>query len=222
MHHIRAFIHQRDLKVGDPLPGEAHFATELGVSRAVMREAFGALAALRLIDVANGRRARVGAIDGSVMGTSIQHAVSTAQVSLAEVWDVRRTLEFRTVELAARNRSADDARDIIAAAEAMAASSDDMDRMAVHDIHLHQAIARASGNLLFYQVIRSFEPLMTIAVPKAWETRITDEQRQQMLDCHRRIAEAIAAGDAEAAKEALDAHFASTIARLLGESDAVV
>ena len=102
---VREHIRANDLKVGDTLPGEGRFATELGVSRAVMREAFGALAALKLIDVANGRRARVGAIDGSVMATSMAHAVTTTQISLAEVWDVRRTLELRTVELAAGHRT---------------------------------------------------------------------------------------------------------------------
>ena len=99
---VRDHIRAHDLKVGDTLPGEGQFAAELGVSRAVMREAFGALAALKVLDVANGRRARVGAIDGSVMGQSIDHAVATAQVSVAEVWDVRRTLELRTAELAAQ------------------------------------------------------------------------------------------------------------------------
>ena len=45
VHHaveaIRTYIRDHDLKVGDTLPGEGHFATALGVSRAVMREAFG-------------------------------------------------------------------------------------------------------------------------------------------------------------------------------------
>ena len=114
---VRDHIRESDLKVGDTLPGEGQFAAELGVSRAVMREAFGALAALRLIDVGNGRRARVGAIDGSVMGTSLDHAVATAQISVAEVWDVRRTLELRTAYLAARHRSDADAHLILAAAK---------------------------------------------------------------------------------------------------------
>src|SRR3546814_2610836 len=86
------------LKVGDTLPGEGSFATELGVSRPVMREAFGALTALRLVDVGNGRKPRVAAIDGSVMAASMGHAVNTAQVSLADVWEVRRTLELRSEE----------------------------------------------------------------------------------------------------------------------------
>src|ERR1700761_2448265 len=89
--HIRT----RAMRGGETLPGEAHFATELGVSRAVMREAFGALAALRLIDVGNGRKPRVGAMDGSIIATSLDHAISTDQITVPEIWDVRRTIEAR-------------------------------------------------------------------------------------------------------------------------------
>ena len=96
MDSVSGYIRDRELRVGDTLPGEAHFASELGVSRAVMREAFGALAALRLIDVGNGRKPRVGAMDGAVMAASLDHAMSTAQVSVPEIWDVRRTIELRT------------------------------------------------------------------------------------------------------------------------------
>lgn len=211
---VRDHISERDLKVGDTLPGEGHFATELGVSRAVMREAFGALAALRLIDVANGRRARVGAIDGSVMGTSIGHAVATAQVSVAEVWDVRRTLELRTAELAARGRSDMDAAAIRSAAQAMATATDIAD-VTRHDIVFHQAIARASGNALFFQIVRSFEPMMTLAVPVAWETRQSADARAIVLQRHEDIALAIADRDATAASALMDAHFDQSIGAVL-------
>ena len=86
MDAVKAHIRESGLRVGDTLPGEGFFADKLGVSRAVMREAFGALAALRLIDVANGRRAKVGALDGSVIADSLEHALSTAQIRVAEVW----------------------------------------------------------------------------------------------------------------------------------------
>ena len=212
---VRAHIRDHDLKVGDTLPGEGQFATELGVSRAVMREAFGALAALKLIDVGNGRRARVGAMDGSVMGASLDHAVATAQVSLPEVWDVRATLERRTVALAAARREPGDAVEIVAAAAAMAAAGDDLDALTRADIRFHQAIARASGNILFLQIIRSFEPLMRVAVPSAWRTRVTDEERRAMLACHATLADAIARRDTDAAIAALDQHFSASIGALL-------
>lgn len=52
---VRDYIRTHDLKVGDTLSGEGSFAAQLGVSRPVMREAFGARTALRLVDVGNGR-----------------------------------------------------------------------------------------------------------------------------------------------------------------------
>ncbi len=212
---VRDHIRDHSLRVGDTLPGEGAFAATLGVSRAVMREAFGALAALHLIDVGNGRRARVGAIDGSVMGASIDHAVSTEQVSVADVWDVRRTLELRIAALAAERRTDAQAAAILAIAQAMAKGCEDMAQVTRLDIALHNAIAEAASNLLFAQIMRSFAPLMETAVPRAWETRRTDAQRQQIIACHLDLAQAIVDRDAVAAAAAIDRHFDSSIGQML-------
>ena len=212
---VRDHIRSNDLKVGDTLPGEGHFASDLGVSRAVMREAFGALAALKVLDVGNGRRARVGAIDGSVMATSIDHAVATAQVSVAEVWDVRRVLEMRTADLAARHRSVAEAVAIVAAAEAMAAAGGDLDAITRHDIRFHQAIAQASGNALFHQIVRSFEPLMRVAVPAAWTTRTTEVDRERVMAHHLDLAHAIQRSAPDEARAAMDQHFDLSIESVL-------
>jgi DNA-binding FadR family transcriptional regulator len=201
--HIRA----QGLRVGDVLPGENHFATELGVSRAVMREAFGALAALNKIEVVNGRKPRVAAIDGSVLAAALDHAVATAQVTVPQIWEVRRTLELRTAVLAAQNRTDAEAEQLLEIAEAMARDSDQLEVMTAHDIAFHQAIARASHNELFSQIVSAFGPLMEVAVPAAWGTRETPAQRRVMLDRHCDIARAIADGDPAAAGAAMDGHF---------------
>jgi DNA-binding FadR family transcriptional regulator len=211
---VRDHIRSHDMKVGDTLPGEGAFAEQLGVSRAVMREAFSTLAALRQIDVGNGRKARVAAIDGSVLSTSLDHAIATSQVTVAEIWDVRRTLELRTAELAATQRSDADARAILAHAEAMADARHDLPQLIGHDIAFHQAIARASGNALFHNIIRSFEALMAIAVPTAWQTRATEDQRQSVLDQHRRLALTIADRDPVAALDEMNQHFDTSIGDL--------
>ncbi|MGX7927139.1 FadR/GntR family transcriptional regulator [Tsuneonella sp. HG094] len=214
---VREHIRTNQLKVGDVLPSEGSFAAEVGVSRPVMREAFHALAALKMIDVGNGRRARVGAIDGSVMAASIGHAVSTAQVSLADVWDVRRTLELRTAELAARHRSDEQADAILAAAHTLAISRDEATRTAA-DTAFHQTIALASGNQLFFQIVRSFEQMMAIAIPKAWAGRTTEQERVESLDLHDRVARAIAESDPETARQAMESHFARSIGDLFHRS----
>jgi len=219
---VNAYMVEHDLRVGDSLPGEGHFAAELGVSRAVMREAFGALAALRLIDVGNGRRPRVGAIDGSVMAASMSHAISTAQVTVAEVWDVRRTLELQTAAQAALHRTDAQAAKIVALAEAMAEEVGDMKGLATHDIAFHRTIAEASGNALMTQIVAAFAPLMEIAVPAAWQTRTADTDRAKIIERHRALARAIANRDADAARAEMDAHFETSIgAKLALEASAV-
>ncbi len=215
MQAVTGHIREQHLRVGDTLPGEGHFASELGVSRAVMREAFGALAALNLIEVANGRKPRVAAIDGSVIAASLDHAVSTAQVSVAQVWDVRRTLEGRTAALAAQNRTDAEAAQLFALVEAMAAQPDGRGDTVNHDIAFHLLIAQASRNELFRQIVSSFAPLMEVAVPAAWQTRETEAERASTLDRHRDVARAIADRDPEAARAAMEEHFASSIGRIL-------
>lgn len=212
---VRTHIRTEELRVGDTLPGEGHFAATLGVSRAVMREAFGVLSALRLIDVANGRRPRVSAIDGAVMASSMDHAVSTAQITVAEVWDVRRTIEIRTAALAAQNRTDAEAQTILHLAEAMARDQDDMDKVAVHDIAFHEAIAKAGRNALFVQIVASFAPLMKEAVPAAWKTRADPGDRLATLERHRALARAIADQDVDAAVQSMDAHFDASIGDIL-------
>lgn len=215
MDTVKAHIRERQLRVGDTLPGEGFFAEQLGVSRAVMREAFGALAALKLIDVANGRRAKVGKIDGSVIAASLDHALSTAQIGVADVWDVRRTIEMRTAALAARNATTTQAARIVALAEAMGRDDQPHDATTEEDIDFHLAIAEASGNALFQQIVNSFVPLMRVSVPKAWETRRTAEEQSDILDRHRKLAWAIANRDPEEAEKRMAAHFDEAIGALL-------
>lgn len=211
---VRDHIRDNGLKVGDTLPGEGRFATDLQVSRAVIREAFGGLAALRQIDVANGRRARVAAIDGSVMAQSLDHAVATAQASVVDVWDLRRTLELRSVELAARNRTEAQAERIVAAALAMIEASGDLRRLSEADVAFHHVIAQASGNPLFHQIVRAFHQLMDITVPRAWQNRPNKERRAEILELHRQIAGAIADQDPAVAIALMERHFETSIADL--------
>lgn len=212
-------IRENGLRVGDSLPGEGYFAASLGVSRAVMREAFGAMAALRLLDVGNGRKARVGAMDGSIIATSLDHAVSTAQITVAQIWDVRRTIEVKTAALAAACRTEDEAQRIVALADALARARDDQNSTTRIDIAFHEAIAKASHNALFVQIVASFAPLMEVAVSAAWRTRKADLHPDMMLDRHHRIAEAIRRGDAAAAAAAMDDHFDAAIHSDLADLD---
>jgi DNA-binding FadR family transcriptional regulator len=100
------------------------------------------------------------------IGASLDHAVTTSQISVAEVWDVRRTLEMRIAALAAERRSDEQAEQILALAEAMVHDQGNMALVTAHDTAFHQRLAASTGNMLFTQIVRSFAPQMEIAVPR--------------------------------------------------------
>ena len=219
MEKVNHYIHEQNLRVGDTLPGEAHFATTLGVSRAVMREAFRSLAALKRIEVANGRKARVAAADASLLASTIDHALYTAQITVAEVWEVRRNLEMRTVELAARHRTEAQAAHIVALAQRVTTATD-FAALTRDDVAFHEAIAEASGNQLYLQIFRAFSPLMRVAVPKAWNSVSSKARRKTIVASHLRAAKAIRDRDPVAAVAAFTVHFDETVGAVLNSGEA--
>ena len=64
-----------------------------------------------------------------------------------------------------------------------------------------------------FQHWRGVEEMMRVAVPVAWRTRTTPEQRSKVLANHIEIAEAIEAGDPDRAARAMDAHFDASVIR---------
>ena len=90
--NIRNFMRDEQLKPGDTLPSENAMAQQLGVSRTITREAFRALATLRILEVGNGRKARVAVPDADAFSMILYHTVNTKQLSFQQVLDVRRPM----------------------------------------------------------------------------------------------------------------------------------
>lgn len=204
---IMDYMRENELHVGDELPSEAKLVDMLGVSRTVVREAIGALAALKLIDVGNGRLARVGMVDESVLALSLEHAVRTEQLSVQQIWDVRRSLERRTAALAATRRTQADAARIVGLTQSMRRAYGDLGAQTAFDIEFHVAIAKASRNPMFLLLIASFKDIMRETCPIGWRSRQTEAERMQVFDLHEAIAGAIAAQEPDRAQTAMADHF---------------
>ena len=215
MRQVADYIGKGQLKVGDQLPSEAAFGERLGVSRPVVREAFGALAALNIIDTANGRRPRVSALSSQTLSISLDHAVRTEQITVQQVWETRRCLETETIALAAVRRSDDEALRIRDLARAMADAARGSPALIEADTAMHKAIADASRNALMAKIIGAFEPLLESAVPAAWRTRRTEDQHAAIIAKHLEMAEMVLQRDADAARKAMDEHFDRAIGALL-------
>ena len=212
---ITQHIRTNELGPGDRLPSENNLAKELNVSRTVVREAFRSLAAMRLINLNAGKRATVAHLDHGAMSLMIEHGVLTEQISVQQIYDVRRTIETRTVTLASLRRSESEARTIRQHAQQMKACQDDADQVMEHDLAFHLAIATASRNPVFAMIVGAFQGVSRQSWPIGWRNRTNPAQRTAMIQTHNDIADAIAAGDPQRASEAMAAHFDDSIKVLL-------
>jgi len=212
---ISRHIREMDLMPGDKLPSEALLSKELNVSRTVVREAFRSLAAMRIIELATGKRATVAQIDHGAMSLMIEHGVHTDQINIHQIYDVRRTMETRIVTLAAIRRTDAEAAEILRLAGQMQASLGDPAQLIEYDLAFHTALAQASRNPVYSLLIGAFQGITRQTWPMGWKTRPTQAARDLMVQTHIDIAHAVAASDPLKAVELMSLHFDESVRALL-------
>lgn len=212
---ITQHIRENELGPGDKLPSELSLAKELSVSRSVVREAFRSLSAMRLVNLSAGKRATVAQLDHGAMSLMIEHGVLTEQISVQQIYDVRKTIEVRTVTLASLRRTEKEAQEIYQHAQGMLNNIDDAAIVMEHDLAFHLAIARASRNPIFAMIVGAFQGVSTQSWPIGWRNRTEKAQRLAMIETHIRIADAIVLGDPHKASISMSEHFDGSIKVLL-------
>lgn len=212
---LTSYIRDNELGPGDSLPSELALSKELSVSRTVIREAFRSLAAMRLLDLHVGKRARVAQLDHGALSLMIEHGVGTEQINVHQIYDVRRTIEMRTASLAALRRSDEEARILIDHAIAMDTQFHLAETVMEHDLAFHLAIAKASKNPIFSLILGAFQTVSRQTWPIGWRSRSSDEERRAMNALHLAIAKAILAGDPQEASQLMAQHFDESAKALL-------
>ncbi|MFD0669161.1 FadR/GntR family transcriptional regulator [Ramlibacter sp. MAHUQ-53] len=212
---IVATIAREALAPHTRLPSEAALGERFGASRPVVRQA---LARLR----AEGRvYARQGA------GNFVGEAAPLSRVTfgaLRSLADIRALLDFRCVlegESAARAAQCTDRQllhAITARRRLLEAAVARGDKAVDEDIAFHRAIAEASGNRFFMLTMAALEEQFRYAVKLARElsAQPVRERASHVRDEHRAIDAAIAAGDPQAARDAMTRHLRGGMARLFG------
>ena len=197
------YIHSERLKVGDRLPAERELATQLGVSRASVSQALVALEVQGVIDVRHG--------DGAVIldvpaERQILAALRARRNRLREVIEAREALEVKLAALAAERRTPEDLEAIDDALGKMATEVAQGARGVTGDEHFHAAVTAAAHSGLL-------AGLMTEIAELIRESRIESLAQpgrpEQSLRAHRKVADAIQGGDAQAAAAAMAAHIAA-------------
>ncbi len=205
--YIHAYIRQHGLGAGELLPGEAEISRTLGVSRPSVREATNRLAALGLIQVAPGRRPRVGRLQSGVLGRVLENAVTTRQAGVLDLLGLRRGLEIEIARLAAEARGGACAGDLVATIAAMDDAIEQRAEYAMLDLRFHDLLARATPNPLFALLIGDIQQAILHGITYGLRSRADRVELRRVQAVHAAVLDAVLAGDAAAAGAAMARHF---------------
>jgi GntR family transcriptional regulator, transcriptional repressor for pyruvate dehydrogenase complex len=213
VNQLEALIVDRRLQPGDRLPAINELAQQFGVSRTVIREAIGALAAKGLLEVRHGSRTMVSRPSAETVAQSMSHYLRTGRSApdIAKVSHVRRVLEIEIAGCAAQQRTQQDLtrlETLLAEMTTIVQATDNRQlyrtRYAQTDVDFHTALAYATGNDLFPMMLNSLVDVMMevremgFTVPGSLE---------KALNFHSAIYEQVKAGNAEGARQAMRAHL---------------
>lgn len=206
---MRQWILSGSLVVGDRLPTEGELAERFGTSRSTIREA------LRLLSSENLIQTRPGAKGGSSVSqpdpgritdslrVSLSLLVGTSELDLAELVAAREIMEIPAASLAAVNCQ-DEHLATLATLLPTHPAQMDPDELFEVDRAFHETLLRASGNRLLPLVV---SPVYQVTARRFERHRAAPEFWQLVVDQHREIYQAVAAGDGDAAAEAMTRHL---------------
>ena len=204
-----------ELPAGSQLPSEQVMAQSFGVSRTVIRESISRLKSEGLIDTKQGRGAFV-RTDRTDVPLRIGINAEKPQTSLLHILELRLGLDAEIASLAAVRRTRDQMSTIERALRAIDEASDAGGDAVAEDMEFHLAIAQATQNPFFFELIRFLGSAFYsgIAVTRANEGRLEALAKQTRAE-HEAIMKAIMKRDSKAASKAARSHIEKASKRLL-------
>lgn len=200
--------------VGAKLPPGRVLAQQYGVSAAVIREATERLRAQGLIQSRQGSGCTVVSRTGA-QGFQVSSGIAVNRKQLASVYELRMELEGGAAALAAVRA---DAADLAAMERALAdlqAHLDHPEQGVEHDIAFHVAIAAATHNRYYQDLLQYLNLQLRLAVSTARSnSRLQAGLTSAVHQEHVAVFEAIRARDPQAARRAAIRHLQQAASRL--------
>lgn len=199
------------LAPGERLPGERQLAEMMNVSRVSVRAALQKLKAQGVVSAVQGGGTRViAAAEGIDAG--LAQLIRADAGNLHDLAEIRANLEVWAARRAAQNASAAQLAEIDGALGAMADPGRPGRFKAEDDLRFHMAIAKASGSAVYMHLMTVLgEVLERSFAFHRYSLYATPEDDLRFLEQHRRVADAIRAGDPEAAAARMAEHLSSVL-----------
>ena len=216
---IREYFLDGELQPGEKLPTERELAARFNVSRTSVREALRKLEIKGIIEIKQGSGSFIKTPECHTLGDDLSSTIiKTEKKLIYEMLELRQALEVECAFLASQRATSEDIERIGKALEMMVQVKNDVELGIQADLSFHINIVLASHNSIFLQLFQTLSEHMQDTIRATRRQRLKDPERtQETIDEHKEIYLAIAAGDANQAKQLMEKHI-KQIRRELTES----
>jgi GntR family transcriptional repressor for pyruvate dehydrogenase complex len=208
-------LQRGELAPGARLPTEQQLALAHGVSRTVVREAVHQLKSQGLLRSRQGSGVYV-AEQQPLQPLAFDPTVLDSMDAVVQVVEVRRALEGEIAALAAERATRAQVATLLQALKAIDEAAAIGGDGVAEDLAFHQAVAQATGNPQFARLLGFLEQYLREAMRV---TRGNEARHLQFAQAvrreHQALVDAIAAGDATAARRAATRHMQHACDRLV-------
>jgi len=199
-----AMIKSGNLRAGDRLPTEQQMTLAFGISRPPLREALKALTLMGVLESRQGGRYTVTDLSWSRLAAPFNAMLSVGDYDVGEHFEARALVDLEVIRLAALRATAGQRKAILRHAADGRAFHHDPVAFRLLDIEFHQSLNAACGNRLLASVAQG---LYDIALDVRRVASAIPGTIAKSVAQHIAIAEAVSAGDAEAAAAAGRRHL---------------
>ena len=202
---IMNLIKNNKLKPGDKLPPERELAEKLSISRGSLREAFRVLESRGLIKSKPGGGRYIREIRKNGHNSTENIILSLEKSSILELLEAREMFEVKIAEITVQRATPEDIELIEKALNKMNEKEGlKDDKKTESDTEFHLAIARASHNFVFVNIIKLHLDLLKDTREK---TQQIPGRREKRWREHQAILQAIKEHDSKKAGEAMLKHL---------------
>ena len=207
---IELLILRGILRPGERLPAERELAERLGVSRPSLRDAVSELQNKGLLSARAGSGIFVAGVLGSAFSPALTQLFASHDEAVFDYLSFRKDMEALAAERAARFASDSDLKVVQTIFDKMCTAHCDHDpeEEARLDAQFHSAIIEASHNVVMLHMMRSMFDLLREGVFYNRQVMFRQQTtRDELLNQHRTINDALQARDADATREAVIIHL---------------
>ena len=204
MEQIMNLLKNKELKPGDQLPSERELAEKFSISRGSLREAFRVLESRGLIKSKPGGGRFIRELKKDTIINAENIILSLEKSSILELLEAREMFEVKIAEVAAQRAIPEDI-ELIKKSLSNAKKEEKLDDKEMkRDTEFHIAVARASHNFVFINILKLHLDLLRETRGKTWQ--ISGRKKEQQQE-HQNIFKAIKEHNSKKASETMLKHL---------------